>query len=90
MSHAGVDRHVLVLILPRVFELDFCEALIAIYRYQGSAESDFMREVDGKKVRGTDPRSICGWSCARRFSTRPPASSVFRWPLHLAHACIGN
>ena len=47
---AGIDVPVPVLILPDVFEPDFCKHLIAIYENRGGKESGFMREVDGKTV----------------------------------------
>jgi predicted 2-oxoglutarate/Fe(II)-dependent dioxygenase YbiX len=39
-----------VLIVPNVFELDFCRHLIGLYDQHGGTESGFMREVDGKTV----------------------------------------
>lgn len=39
-----------VLIVPRLFEPDFCRALIALYEDQGGRESGFMRDVGGKTV----------------------------------------
>ncbi|QGZ42433.1 AhpC/TSA family protein [Pseudoduganella flava] len=39
-----------VLVLPRVFEPEFCRQLIGLYERHGGTESGFMREVDGKTV----------------------------------------
>ena len=39
-----------VLMVPRIFEPDFCKRLIELYESQGGEESGFMREVDGKTV----------------------------------------
>lgn len=39
-----------VLIVPRIFEPEFCQRLIALYEANGGEESGFMREVDGKTV----------------------------------------
>jgi peroxiredoxin len=39
-----------VLVVPRLFEPSFCQALIRYYDEQGGAESGFMREVDGLTV----------------------------------------
>ena len=39
-----------VMIVPRVFEPDFCRKLIAMYEQHGGTESGFMREKDGKTV----------------------------------------
>ena len=39
-----------VLIVPRIFELEFCRKLIDLYEQHGGTESGFMREVDGKTV----------------------------------------
>ena len=61
--HAGVELPPPVLVLPRVFEPDFCRALIAHYEAQGGTPSGFMREVEGKTVGVFDPamkrRSDC-------------------------------
>jgi len=47
-AHAGCELHAPVLMLPRVFEPDFCRQLIERYQRHGGSESGFMREVDGK------------------------------------------
>lgn len=39
-----------VLVVPRIFEPDFCKRLIKLYADNGGEESGFMREVDGKTV----------------------------------------
>ena len=39
-----------VLLLPRIFEPELCQTLIALYQRQGGDESGFMREIDGKTV----------------------------------------
>ncbi|HYT93033.1 MAG TPA: 2OG-Fe(II) oxygenase [Gemmataceae bacterium] len=39
-----------VLVVPRVFEPEFCRLLIGYYDEHGGGESGFMREVDGKTV----------------------------------------
>ncbi len=48
--HAGFDVPAPVLILPEVFEAEFCRRLVALYEEKGGAESGFMREVEGKTV----------------------------------------
>ena len=53
---AGIDVPVPVLILPDVFEPDFCKHLIAIYESRGGKESGFMREVDGKTIEIKDSK----------------------------------
>lgn len=55
-AHAGVPLMAPVLIVPRVFEPEFCRTLIDVYRAQGGEESGFMREVDGFTRLLTDPR----------------------------------
>ena len=45
--HAGVAPHAPVLVLPRIFEPEFCRALIARYETQGGVPSGFMRDVNG-------------------------------------------
>jgi peroxiredoxin/predicted 2-oxoglutarate/Fe(II)-dependent dioxygenase YbiX len=47
---AGFDVQAPVLVLPNVFDADFCRQLIALHEGQGSQETGFMREVDGKTV----------------------------------------
>lgn len=49
------ELHAPVLVLPRVFEPEFCQTLIERYEADGAHESGFMREVDGKTVLVTDP-----------------------------------
>jgi predicted 2-oxoglutarate/Fe(II)-dependent dioxygenase YbiX/peroxiredoxin len=39
-----------VLLVPRVFEREFCRELIALYEKDGGYESGFMRERDGRTV----------------------------------------
>lgn len=51
---AGFEVPPPILILPRVFEPDFCQHLIDLYEAQGGQESGFMNEVDGKTLRVTD------------------------------------
>lgn len=48
--HAGVATPAPVLILPRVFEPEFCRDLIRFYQQQGGTDSGFMREVEGRTV----------------------------------------
>jgi predicted 2-oxoglutarate/Fe(II)-dependent dioxygenase YbiX/peroxiredoxin len=48
--HAGVAIPAPVLVLPRVFEPDFCRTLIALYQRNGGDESGVMRERDGNTV----------------------------------------
>jgi peroxiredoxin/predicted 2-oxoglutarate/Fe(II)-dependent dioxygenase YbiX len=52
--HAGFEVPAPVLILPDVFEADFCRRLIALYDANGGTESGFMREVEGKTVMLSD------------------------------------
>ena len=47
---AGFEIQAPILILPNVFEDEFCKKLIALHETHGSAESGFMRDVDGKTV----------------------------------------
>jgi predicted 2-oxoglutarate/Fe(II)-dependent dioxygenase YbiX/peroxiredoxin len=51
---AGFDVQAPVLVLPRVFEPEFCRTLIGLYEAHGGEASGFMREVDGKTVRIQD------------------------------------
>jgi predicted 2-oxoglutarate/Fe(II)-dependent dioxygenase YbiX/peroxiredoxin len=52
---AGFEVQAPVLILPQVFEPDFCTRLIGLYEQHGGEESGFMREVNGKTVMAHDP-----------------------------------
>lgn len=45
--HGGPESMAPVLLTPRIFEPEFCEKLIALYREKGGAPSGFMREVEG-------------------------------------------
>lgn len=54
-DYPGGGLHAPVLVLPNVFEPDFCAELIDHYERDGGSESGFMREVDGKTVIVTDP-----------------------------------
>ncbi len=47
-AHAQTKLHAPVLIVPRVFEPEFCQELIALYRDKGGEDSGFMREIEGK------------------------------------------
>jgi predicted 2-oxoglutarate/Fe(II)-dependent dioxygenase YbiX len=43
-----------ILVVPYVFERDFCRKLIGLYEQDGGEESGLMRDVDGKTVGVTD------------------------------------
>lgn len=53
-SHAGVPQHAPVLIVPRVFEPEFCRTLIEVYRNDGGRVSGVMRDIGGKTVSVVD------------------------------------
>ncbi|WP_035486753.1 2OG-Fe(II) oxygenase family protein [Geminicoccus roseus] len=46
--------HAPVLVIPQVFEPEFCRMLIQGYETHGGRESGFMREIDGKTVEVKD------------------------------------
>lgn len=48
--HAGFEIPAPILVLPNVFEQEFCRRLVGLYDAAGGEESGFMREVDGKTV----------------------------------------
>jgi peroxiredoxin/predicted 2-oxoglutarate/Fe(II)-dependent dioxygenase YbiX len=54
--HAGMELQAPILMLPGVFEPDFCHQLIGLYEQNGGEESGFMRETDGKTVQMLDPQ----------------------------------
>jgi len=47
---AGFEVQAPVLVLPNVFEPEFCQQLIARYQASGGEETGFMRDVGGKTV----------------------------------------
>ena len=49
-GHAGVELYAPVLIVPRVFEAQICQRLIALYAADGGSPSGVMRDVDGRTV----------------------------------------
>jgi predicted 2-oxoglutarate/Fe(II)-dependent dioxygenase YbiX/peroxiredoxin len=51
----GFEVHAPVLVLPNVFEPEFCRQLIALYDADGGKASGFMTERDGKTVLVSDP-----------------------------------
>ena len=51
---AGFELQAPILILPNIFEPDFCARLIDLYERHGGEESGFMREVNGKTVTAHD------------------------------------
>jgi peroxiredoxin/predicted 2-oxoglutarate/Fe(II)-dependent dioxygenase YbiX len=51
---AGFEIQAPVLILPNVFEAEFCQRLVALYEAGGGQESGFMRERAGKTVLAHD------------------------------------
>jgi predicted 2-oxoglutarate/Fe(II)-dependent dioxygenase YbiX/peroxiredoxin len=53
---AGIPLQAPILYLPRVFEPEFCQHLIALYDAQGGEVSGFMRQIDGKTVGVNDIR----------------------------------
>jgi peroxiredoxin len=44
-----------ILVVPRIFEPEFCRTLINFYEARGGKESGFMRDVEGKTVQILDP-----------------------------------
>jgi hypothetical protein len=49
-TYSGVRQHAPVLVLPRIFEPEFCRFLIDKYQQHGGTESGFMREKNGKTI----------------------------------------
>lgn len=64
INHVGVPVNAPVLIVPRVFEPEFCRALIAHYEARGGTPSGFMRERDGITIGMTDPSFKRRTDCA--------------------------
>lgn len=53
--HAGQPVQAPVLVLPNVFEPEFCRSLIALYEADGGRDTGFMSDVAGKTVELLDP-----------------------------------
>jgi predicted 2-oxoglutarate/Fe(II)-dependent dioxygenase YbiX/peroxiredoxin len=51
-----LDGFAPVLVVPRIFEPEFCRGLIDYYHKNGGKESGFMRDIDGKTVEVSDHR----------------------------------
>lgn len=49
-KHVGFEVQAPIMILPRVFEPEFCKTLIDAYDARGGDDSGVMREIDGKTV----------------------------------------
>jgi predicted 2-oxoglutarate/Fe(II)-dependent dioxygenase YbiX len=49
-AHAGVELNAPVLIVPRIFEPEICQRLIAVYEAGGGQPSGVMRDVGGRTV----------------------------------------
>jgi len=47
---AGVELYAPVLIVPRVFDAELCQRLIATYDAEGGTPSGVMRDIDGRTV----------------------------------------
>ncbi|MFN4057479.1 MAG: 2OG-Fe(II) oxygenase [Roseinatronobacter sp.] len=54
-QHTGQVIMAPILLLPRVFEPEFCQHLIGLYESNGGEESGFMRQIGGKTVGVHDP-----------------------------------
>lgn len=55
-SFPGFQVQAPILVLPNVFEPEFCRHLIELHRTDGGRETGFMRDVAGKTVEILDPR----------------------------------
>lgn len=44
-----------VLVVPNVFEREFCQSMVQLYEQHGGTESGFMRDINGKTVAVSDP-----------------------------------
>jgi peroxiredoxin/predicted 2-oxoglutarate/Fe(II)-dependent dioxygenase YbiX len=53
--HAGFEVQAPILVLPDVFEPEFCETLIGVYEAHGGQETGFMQDIGGKTVQKLDP-----------------------------------
>jgi predicted 2-oxoglutarate/Fe(II)-dependent dioxygenase YbiX len=62
--YLGFEAPVPVLVLPNVFEAEFCRHLINCYEANGGRDSGFMQEMGGKAVELYDPE----WKRRRDFT----------------------
>ncbi|MEM1020153.1 MAG: 2OG-Fe(II) oxygenase [Pseudomonadota bacterium] len=62
-EHAGTELTPPVLVIPRVFEEDFCQELIAYYEQQGAEYSGVMSEKDGQTVYVENPSFKVRFDC---------------------------
>lgn len=53
-DHAGIELAAPVLVLPRIFEPEFCRMLVGLYEANGGEESGFMQEENGVTVGKVD------------------------------------
>lgn len=53
---AGFEMHAPVILVPDIFEPDFCRTLVGEYERRGGERSGFMREIDGRTVGVHDQR----------------------------------
>jgi predicted 2-oxoglutarate/Fe(II)-dependent dioxygenase YbiX/peroxiredoxin len=53
-AQTTAEQYAPVLTLPRIFEPELCEALIAFYRAGGATASGFAKDVDGQTVQHID------------------------------------
>lgn len=63
VDHAGTALQAPVLVIPRVFEEDFCQQLIAYYAKEGAEYSGVMSEQDGKTVYVENPSFKVRFDC---------------------------
>ncbi len=86
------DRSAPVLTVPRVFEPEFCKALIDYYLRDGGETSGFMRQINGRTVGVHDPKfkrrkdaaindEALRLGAVRRISRRllPAIEQAFNW-----------
>lgn len=62
-EHADAQPHAPVLMIPRVFEEEFCQELIAYYQKEGAQYSGVMSEKDGKTVYVENPSFKVRFDC---------------------------
>lgn len=74
-AHAGAPLTAPVLIVPRVFEPEMCQRLIAYYEAQGGQVSGVMRDIGGRTVGVVDDFK------RRRDVNVPPEDAAFRGEL---------
>lgn len=62
-EHVGIEQHAPVLVVPRVFEPEFCAALMQFYKDNGGEDSGVTKEKDGQTYVALDHKHKRRFDC---------------------------